>query len=71
MKDTKSKKLIPVFHYISSAMFFLVAFLNFIGHGNVSTGVVFMSLGSCYLALGTISTMKAKEEEKEQESDIQ
>ena len=63
MKKTNNMKWVPVLFYITSACYFLVSCMHFLGHGSVGTGVVFMSLGSMNLALGTIWTKKVKDSE--------
>ena len=65
MKDTKNMKWIPVLFYITSACYFLVACLHLFGQGSVSTGLIFMSLGSLNLALGSVWTKKVNESKSE------
>ena len=62
MKDTKNMKWVPVLFYITSACYFLVACMNLFGDGSVSTGLIYMSLGSLNLALGSVWTKNVKED---------
>ena len=61
MKDMNTKKWIPVLFYIASTCYFLVAFMQIFADGRVSTGLIYMSLGSLNLALGSVWTKKAYE----------
>jgi hypothetical protein len=66
MKDKKNMKWIPVLFYIASACYFFVACMNLFGDGSVSTGLIYMSLGSLNIALGSVWTKKVNEEYKEE-----
>ncbi len=66
MKETNNRKWIPVLFYITSACYFFVACLNLFGAGTISTGLIYMSLGSLNIALGSIWTKKVKEEGREE-----
>ena len=63
MKESKNLKWVPVLFYIASTCYFLVACLQIFADGRVSTGLIYMSLGSLNLALGSVWTKKAYEGE--------
>ena len=63
MKRTEgNKKSLNLFYY-SAVMFYLASIINFIGGNNNSMGFVWLGLGSAFLCLGSVNSIKSKENE--------
>ena len=63
MKRTEgNKKSLNLFYY-SAVMFYLASIINFIAGNNNSMGFVWLGLGSAFLCLGSVNSIKSKENE--------
>ncbi len=59
MRNMDQRKWIPILFCIASACYMFTGFMQMFADGNVSTGLIFMSLGWMNLALATIWKKKA------------
>lgn len=65
-ENDKNNKLIYILNYISSACFYIVSVINFV-NDDITSGLLYMSLGSTFLCLGTIWLIKdGKNKDKKQ-----
>ena len=63
MKKTKeNKKRLNLFYY-SAVLFYFASIINFIAGNNNSMGFVWLGLGSAFLCLGSVNSIKSKENE--------
>ena len=63
MKRTEeNKKSLNLFYY-SAVMFYLASIISFIAGNNNSMGFVWLGLGSAFLCLGSVNSIKSKENE--------
>ena len=63
MKKTKeNKKRLNLFYY-SAVLFYFASIMNFIAGNNNSMGFVWLGLGSAFLCLGSVNSIKSKENE--------
>ena len=63
MKRTEeNKKRLNLFYY-SAVLFYLASIINFIAGNNNSMGFVWLGLGSAFLCLGSVNSIKSKENE--------
>ncbi len=59
-EDNKNNKTVAVLNYFTSICFYIVAIMNFV-KGGISTGIIFLCLGSTFLCLGSVYLNKDKE----------
>ena len=63
MKRTEeNKKRLNLFYY-SAVLFYFASIINFIAGNNNSMGFVWLGLGSAFLCLGSVNSIKSKENE--------
>ncbi len=60
-EDNKNNKIVAVLYYCTSLCFYIVAIIIF-ARGSISTGIVFLCLGSTFLCLGSVYLNKDKED---------
>ena len=61
MKRTEeNKKSLNLFYY-SAVLLYLASIINFIAGNNNSMGFVWLGLGSAFLCLGSLNSIKSKE----------
>ena len=63
MKRPKDNKKILNLFYYSAVLFYLAAIINFIAGNHNSMGFVWLGLGSAFLCLGSVNSIKSKENE--------
>ncbi len=59
-EDNKKNKTVAILNYFTSICFYIVAIMILV-KGSISTGVVFLCLGSTFLCLGSVYLNKNKE----------
>ena len=63
MKRTEeNKKRLNLFYY-SAVLFYFASIINFVAGNNNSMGFVWLGLGSAFLCLGSVNSIKSKENE--------
>ena len=63
MKRTEeNKKRLNLFYY-SAVLFYFASIITFIAGNNNSMGFVWLGLGSAFLCLGSVNSIKSKENE--------
>ena len=63
MKRTEeNKKRLNLFYY-SAVLFYFASIINFIAGNDNSMGFVWLGLGSAFLCLGSVNSIKSKENE--------
>ena len=63
----KAKKFTSLLYYIAACCFYIVAAIKFFGDGDSNSGVVWLSLGSAMLCLGTVWFKKTKTDNSDKE----
>ena len=63
MKRTEENKKSLNLFYHSAVMFYLASIISFIAGNNNSMGFVWLGLGSAFLCLGSVNSIKSKENE--------
>lgn len=60
-------KVSSALFYITAVLFYLAAIINFASGNHTSTAIVWLSLGSSFLCLGSMFSNKAKKAKEDEE----